>query len=96
MEAPNARPGTRLTAHSAPKSRANAAPLTPVDGQDLPNCVRALWIGGAGTISVVHRNGDENSPVTYNVGVSTDKPLPFYIKRLLLTGTTATNIIGLW
>lgn len=64
--------------------------ITPSDANDL---VREMLIcaGGAGTLAVHDSNG---TAVTYTV-VAGDI-LPIIAKRVLVTGTTATPVIGLY
>jgi hypothetical protein len=70
--------------------------LTPNDGND---CVqvngtfpRALWIGAtAGNLSF---QGADGEPVTLPVPALS--LVPFEVKRLLATGTTATIIVGIY
>lgn len=69
----------------------NAAAVTTHNSNDLPTVARALWIGGEGDINVI-LVGDE-SPVTIK-GVS--GLLPFSVRRVRTTGTTATDIVAVW
>lgn len=66
--------------------------ITPNDGADLPEVVRALYVGGAGDISVI-LVGDSSAVVL--VAVPVGSLLPIRVKRVRATGTTATSIIGL-
>lgn len=66
--------------------------LTPNDTVDLANVTRALYVGGAGNISVDDLSG--NTAVVFT-GVPAGTVLSIRVKRLRLTGTTATNIVGL-
>ncbi|MFK7699655.1 spike base protein, RCAP_Rcc01079 family [Pseudomonas caspiana] len=64
--------------------------IAPDDASDLPEITRALYIGGAGNIRLVARDG---GTVTY-ANVPAGSRLPIRASRVLATGTTATNIIG--
>ena len=71
-----------------------AAGVTPSDGSDLPTApTDALWVGSGGDIVVIF-NGDASS-VTIS-GVPTGALLPFAVKRVLSTGTTAGSIVALY
>ncbi len=73
----------------------NAAAVTPDDTNPLPFYALALWIGGAGTLTVLLRNA--TTPVTLTVVATTDnKPLKLYVKQVFATGTTATGLVALW
>ena len=54
---------------------------------------RALWIGGAGDIYVDFRNGDLNVGI---IGVAAGSLLPFDVKRVYATSTTATSIVAVY
>jgi hypothetical protein len=68
--------------------------VTPHASNELPNgrC-RALWIGGAGNISVVAEN--DQDPVTINA-VASGTLLPIRAKAVRVSGTTATGIIAFY
>ena len=68
----------------------NAAAVTPDDNNDLAAVSRALVIGAAGNIGVVMRGG-QSVVIPVPAGV-----IPIAVKRVLLTGTTATGIVALW
>lgn len=75
---------------TAPANR--AAAVTPNDSSDLAFVTRALYVGGAGDIALVTSGGDT---VTF-AAVPAGSILPVRAKRVLTTGTTATNIIAIW
>lgn len=54
--------------------------------------VRALWIGGAGTVSIVAVN--DTDPVSLTVPAGT--LLPVFAKQVRLTGTSATGIVAFY
>lgn len=71
-----------------------AALVTPDDQAELSPFALALWIGGAGSLTVLLRN--DTVPVTIpNVAASIDLPLRLYVRKVLATRTTATGIIAL-
>jgi len=70
-----------------------AAAVTPNDSTDLTiSPARALYIGGAGNISVDTAAGDT---VTFS-GVTAGMILPVSVKRVRSTSTTATLIVALY
>ena len=68
-----------------------AAAVTPSDTTELGPC-KALYIGGAGNVSVWMPN--QSTPVTF-FAVPVGTVLPVSARRVLATGTTATNIVAL-
>jgi hypothetical protein len=68
----------------------HAETVTPSDSTDLVVVSRALWIGGAGNISVVMASG---ATVTFS-GIVAGTLLPIRVSRVKATSTTATNIIA--
>lgn len=71
----------------------NAASLTPNDSTDLSTVARGVYIGGAGDITVDFVGDGTNITIT---GLSAGVIYPFRVQRLYSTGTTATDIVGLW
>lgn len=69
-----------------------AAAITVSDATVFTKVTRGLFVGGAGAVSVVMANGDT---VTFT-GVVAGSILPIRVKQVLSTGTTATNMVGLW
>ena len=65
--------------------------ITPSDTGSLVNTARALYVGGAGNISIQPLEG---AAVTL-VGVPAGALLPISVTRVNVTGTTATNLVGL-
>lgn len=69
------------------------AAVTPNNSVDLPGGqARAFYIGGAGSIVLRDSAGDD---VTF-VAVNSGSILPVSAKRVLASGTTATNIVALY
>lgn len=64
--------------------------VTPSDTTDLTNC-RALWIGGAGTVSL--KCVDDTAAVSLTVPAGT--LLPVFASRVM-AATTATLIVALY
>lgn len=65
--------------------------ITPSDTVNLEGPARALYVGGAGNISLKPLDG---AAVTL-VGVPAGTLLPISVTRVNVTGTTATNLVGL-
>lgn len=66
------------------------ASVTPSDTTDLSGC-RALWVGGAGIVSVIAANDTTAVSITVPAGVL----LPIFAKRVM-AATTATLIVALY
>jgi hypothetical protein len=75
---------------TSPGTRAFA--ITPSNSEDLPHLTRAIYVGGTGDIAVVMQGGDE---VTFS-SVFAGSLLPVRVKRVKVTGTTATLLIGIY
>lgn len=69
----------------------HAEPVTPSDANDLQYASRALWVGGAGNISLITLSG---ATVTFT-GITAGSLLPIRATRVRSTGTTATSILAL-
>ncbi len=70
----------------------SAATVTPSDTEELQYVTNALWVGGSGAVSLVLRG--DSTPVTFQVFGGT--LLPFFVKQVRQSGTTATNIVALY
>lgn len=68
-----------------------AAAVTPNDDDDLSTPSRALYVGTEGDVSVVPIGQD--TPVLF-VGIK--GWLPGRVRRVMETGTTATDIVAVW
>lgn len=68
-----------------------AAPVTPSDVTEFAQPMRSLYIGTTGNVAVLTTNGQSVIFANVPVGI-----LPIRCRRVNSTGTTATNIIGLW
>lgn len=69
----------------------DAFAISPNDNADLPEITRALYIGGDGDIVLTTKGGTQ---ITFT-GVIASSFLPIRASRILATGTTAANIVGL-
>lgn len=63
--------------------------VTPSDTTDLPDAIRAVTIGGAGTLAWRGPDGETNHTAALPVGTYT-----ISADRILANGTTATAITG--
>lgn len=79
----------QTTTHTSGAVRA----VTPNDSTDftLGTC-RALYVGGAGDVSIVDLGGE----TVVFVGALAGSVLPIQTARVNATGTTATNIVALY
>jgi len=71
---------------------ANGFAIAPDDGTDLPNNVRAIYVGNAGDVKVDFVN--TGTVVIKNA--TAGSVLPMQVKRVYAIGTTATNLVGLY
>ena len=69
----------------------SALAVTPNDSTVLQAGIRALYVGGAGNVSVITVGGQT---VTF-VGVGAGSMLPIQVARVRATDTTATSILAL-
>lgn len=72
--------------------------ITPSDVTDLTNSgIKSIYVGGAGNIAVIGlndtTNGGAGTAVTFTA-VPVGTTLPVIPKKVLATGTTATNLVG--
>ncbi|GGE36307.1 hypothetical protein GCM10007276_12240 [Agaricicola taiwanensis] len=74
-----------------PVTAQGAFEVTPSDTAVFVRRPAALYIGGAGDVSVETQNRDV---VTF-VGVLAGSILPIQCRKVLATGTTATAIVGM-
>ena len=66
--------------------------VTPSDTVDLPDAVRALYIGVAGNLAIETVDG---SDLTF-IAVTAGSIYPFKAKKVKSTGTTASSIVAIW
>lgn len=69
----------------------NGMAVTPDDDNDLPFLPLAVRFNTAGTVRVMLKND-----VALDLDVMGSEVLPFRIKRIFATGTTATGITIFW
>jgi hypothetical protein len=72
-------------------SAGNGFAVTPSDSTDLDQAARGLYVGTAGDVALVTLNGDSITLKNLSAGVVH----PIAARRILSTGTTAVNIVGL-
>ena len=70
----------------------NAAAITPSDTTDLAVVTRAIYVGTGGDLKVTMRGGQT---VTLKA-VPQGSTLPLRVARVLFTGTTAADLVGVW
>lgn len=69
-----------------------AAAVTPSDAVDLTTYAKALYVGAAGNVRVLTVGAEDGDAVTFaNHPVGW---LPVQVRRVLATGTTATQIVA--
>lgn len=78
--------GKATTAASPPRKAIAVAQSDTVDLAEVP---KSLWIGGAGDLAVIL--ADMTTSVIYGVSVG---PFDRAVKRVLVTGTTATKLLA--
>lgn len=66
--------------------------ITKSDSTVLAQPTRAVWVGGAGNLAVRYLDGTTDTLMSVPAGVM----LPIRVDKVLSTGTTATNISGLY
>jgi hypothetical protein len=66
--------------------------VTPSDSINLTTEARAIYVGGAGNLAVIMKDGTTGTFTNVPAGY----PLPIRATRILATGTTATGIIALY
>jgi hypothetical protein len=71
----------------------NLSAITPNDSTDLANVAKAIWVGGAGNVALIA--ADDSASVTLT-GVAAGTVIPIRARRVLATGTTATNLVNLY
>ena len=70
----------------------NAEEVTPHNTTELTSVSRALWVGTGGNVKVTMKGGAE---VTFT-GVPDGTLLPFRVKIVWSTGTTASGIVAVY
>lgn len=74
-----------------------AFPVTPSDTDPLPVVCDALYVGGAGDVTVQMQPDatSPSAPVTFTA-VPVGTVLPIRTAQVMATGTAATNLVALW
>lgn len=67
--------------------------ITPTDDVELGAVTRGIWVGGAGDLAVIMKG--DTAVVTFS-GVVAGSLLPLRVKEVRATGTTATNLVGVY
>lgn len=65
--------------------------VIPSNTVDMPVVPRCLWVGIQGDIAVIMAGDTDSIVLKDAVGL-----LPIMVKRVLVTGTEATDIVGLY
>lgn len=71
----------------------DGAAITPSDTVDLANITRGIYVGGAGDITI---NFQGSETAVLFAAVPQGIILPVRATRVKATGTTATNLVGLY
>jgi hypothetical protein len=66
--------------------------IVPNDASDLPHVTRALYVGSPGDVVVKLQDGT----VLSFANVASGALIPIRVARVLATGTTASQLLGLW
>ncbi len=69
----------------------DAFAISPDDTTDILEVTRAIYVGGSGDITLVTRGGTQ---ITF-ANVPAGMLMPIRASRVLTTGTSATDIVGL-
>ena len=69
----------------------NAFPIIPDDAAPLAQTTRAIYTGSGGDIALVMQGGSTVTFKTVPAGVV----LPLRVSKIMVTGTTATTMLGL-
>ena len=82
--------GLSTQTHTSGAVRA-ITPSNSADFDDLGVC-RAIYVGGAGDISII----DDGGVTTVFVGAQAGSIIPVQTSRVNVTGTTATSLVALY
>lgn len=80
------------TGNSITSPAADCFAIEPDDTQDLPRATKAIYIGNGGDIVLRPINGTEDVVFANTIGGSI---LDVRVRAVRLTGTTASDIVGL-
>lgn len=70
----------------------HAFTITPNDNADFANFARAFYVGATGDVALTTVGGDD----IIMVGLPLGSVVPVACKRIKSTGTTASNLVGLY
>lgn len=73
----------------------HAQPVTPNDTTDLGRVTSSIFVGVAGDLALILANDPDTAPVTFKA-VPAGSVLQVQARRVMATGTAATNIVALW
>ncbi|MGT2429252.1 spike base protein, RCAP_Rcc01079 family [Cupriavidus basilensis] len=82
-----------MTFKDASSPAVKAAAVTPNDSVVFDPPSKAIYVGGSGDLTVVL--ADDTNPVTFT-SVQGGLPYPLMVKKVMLTGTTATGLVMLY
>ncbi len=71
---------------------AGASAIVPSDSADLPHVTRAIYVGGGGDLAVTMKEGGN---VTFKNMIG-GTVIAIRASRVLVAGTTATNLVGMY
>lgn len=71
----------------------NGYPITPSNTTDLPTPTKAIYVGNAGDVAVDFVTSGTNVVIK---NATAGSVLPFQVKRVYATGTSATNLVALF
>jgi hypothetical protein len=75
----------------------SAAAIVPSDTADLPHVTSSIYVGGAGNLVVLMADpGSIDSATVTFTAVPVGTVLQIQARRVMATGTTATNLVAIW
>lgn len=72
------------------------AAITPDNSNDLPQACKAIYVGGAGNISIIQLSDIAAATPIVFTAVPVGTIIPIVARRVRVTGTTASLLIALW
>lgn len=70
-------------------------PITPSDESEVRVVTRAIYVGGTGDISVMS-DGAGGDVIGVLTAAQAGTVIPGRVRKVFATGTTATNLVGLY
>ena len=84
---------SKVTALTAPADAGEAVEFgSPAEDYEFAKVTRSLHVGGAGTVMVIFKTGEDPVPMVCAGG----DLLPVRARKIAASGTTATGIVGLY